>query len=111
MKVNKCKYDECGLEYYPKHKFGKSEYCSDLCKSRASQKRQNKQAKIIGCISCGKDFARKGAKDLRCQVCRDNIKLGEKKSSGNVKYPKTERESEVAMIDDWIKKNKVKEVI
>ncbi len=108
MKIQVCQYDECGKEYIPA-KYGFSKYCSAICRSRASKKRQGKDAKPFKCLQCGELFKRRSAKNTRCPKCRNNTELGKKVIVTDI-VPVTDRDVELSMIKKWIDnpKNKIK---
>jgi len=104
IKINKCQYNECGLEYIPA-KYGFSKYCSSLCRSRASQQRQGKSAKDVKCQACGSPFKRRSAKNTKCLDCRDKIAFGEKLSLKHVEFPQLDEVDSIRMQEAWLKTN------
>ena len=101
--VKKCK--KCNKEFKPVRSF--SLYCSTICRSRFNQIKNGKGAKPFKCQNCGKLFKRRSAKNTKCLECRELLSLGSKLAVNFADYPKTEREEELKMQEDWLKKNKV----
>ena len=96
----KCLYCEC--EFKAARPYAK--YCSSRCRYRAAQDRSGKTAKTIICVSCGCDFKRRSANNIFCLDCVDKMKIEKEIRRDFVNYPKTSREDELKMIQEYLDK-------
>ena len=99
----KKKCEHCGAEFISARSYRK--YCSDVCRSRAAMTRSGKAAKTVECKSCGVEYKRRSALDTLCLECREKYKKIKKSDIPIDQIPKTDRETELSMIDAWLKEN------
>ena len=105
MRNEKTNCEKCGQEFVKKH--SKHKFCSFKCQQDVHEMKRRMAVKPVICESCGASFRRKAAKQVKCQACRDKMKLGDKLSVNYVNYPQMSREREVELINEWLEKNEV----